>query len=99
MRKLKLNSISNEDEFRKYSIYLLQKNGFKVSSVREGAGPDGGRDIEAVTFEYDSALKEKVSVTWWVELKYRANSNLGVKDFNDIKNKITNAPIPIKIGA
>lgn len=91
MRKLKLNSISNEDEFRKYSIYLLQKNGFKVSSVREGAGPDGGRDIEAVTFEYDSALKEKVSVTWWVELKYRANSNLGVKDFNDIKNKITNA--------
>lgn len=93
MCKSKLDLISNEDEFRKYSIYLLQKNGFKVNSIREGAGPDGGRDIEAVTFEYDSALKEKVSVTWWIELKYRSNSNLGIRDFNDIKIKITNAHV------
>ena len=93
MSKEKFDKIKNMDEFRDYCICLLQKNGFKISSIREGTGSDGGRDIEAISFEYDTALKEKVMTTWWIELKFRSSNNLGIQDLNDLKTKITCASV------
>lgn len=70
---------------------LLLFKGFKIDSYYDDVGPDGGRDIEAHTFEYDSALDEYDSVNWWIELKFRSKSSLGVKNIDDIRSKVTRA--------
>lgn len=82
---------NNEKEFASDIKELLFYKGFKIDSYYDDIGPDGGRDIEAHTFEYDSALDEYDSVNWWIELKFRSKSSLGAKDINDIRSKVTRA--------
>lgn len=92
----RLDEIKTEDEFRNNMIQLLTINGFKVETIVEGAGSDGGRDIEATSFEYDTATRFNECVKWWVELKFRSQNNgkkinLGMQDLNDISSKIIRA--------
>lgn len=88
MRKLIWN---NEKEFANAIKNLLLYKGFKIDSYYDDIGPDGGRDIEAHTFEYDTALDEYDSIKWWIELKYRSKSSLGARDIEDIRSKIVRA--------
>ena len=81
----------NEKEFATAIKELLLYRGFKIDSFYDDVGPDGGRDMEAHTFEYDPALDEYDSVSWWIELKYRTKSSLGAKDIDDIRSKIVRA--------
>lgn len=78
----------NEKEFAEAITDLLLYKGFKIDSYYDDIGPDGGRDIEAHTFEYDAALDELDSVGWWIELKYRSKSSLGSKDVADVLSKL-----------
>lgn len=78
----------NEKEFAEAITDLLLYRGFKIDSYYDDIGPDGGRDVEAHTFEYDAALDELDSVSWWIELKYRSKSSLGSKDVADILSKL-----------
>lgn len=81
----------NEKKFASDVKELLMYRGFKIDSYYDDIGPDGGRDIEAHTFEYDSALDEYDSVNWWIELKFRSKSSMGAKDIDDIRSKIVRA--------
>ena len=83
----------NEKDFAKSIKELLIYRGFKINSYYDDIGPDGGRDIEAQTFEYDHALDRKETVNWWIELKFRSKTSLGVKDINDICSKISRAAL------
>ena len=88
-----IEEIKTEVEFRDSMIQLLNLSGFKIESVVEGAGHDGGRDIEATSFEYDTATRCNECIKWWIELKFRSQynekkSNLGIQDLNDISSKI-----------
>lgn len=78
----------NEKEFAEAITDLLLYKGFKIDSYYDDIGPDGGRDIEAHTFEYDAALDELDSIGWWIELKYRSKSSLGSKDVADVLSKL-----------
>lgn len=83
----------NEKDFAKSIKELLIYRGFKINSYYDDIGPDGGRDIEAQTFEYDHALDRKETVNWWIELKFRSKASLGAKDTNDICSKISRAAL------
>lgn len=78
----------NEKEFAEAITDMLLYKGFKIDSYYDDIGPDGGRDVEAHTFEYDAALDELDSIEWWIELKYRSKSSLGSKDVPDILSKL-----------
>lgn len=82
---------NDEKEFAFDIKEILLYRGFKIDGYYDDIGPDGGRDIEAHTFEYDSALNEYDSTNWWIELKFRSKSSIGVKDIDDIRSKITRA--------
>jgi len=85
-------SLLSKDEFDNIIVDILTANGFKIERYLNNIGPDGGRDIEAVTFEYDHALDDLYSLTWWVELKYRGkNKSLGAYDHADLLSKISRA--------
>ena len=90
-----IKNILNENEFRSFICSLLETCGFKINIIVEGAGSDGGRDLEVTSFEYDTATREKECINWWVELKFRsqqkATSNLGINDLSDISSKIIRA--------
>ncbi len=90
-----INNLTNENEFRSFVCALLDNCGFKINFINEGAGADGGRDIEATSFEYDTATRQKECISWWIELKFRSQqkttSNLGINDLNDISSKIIRA--------
>ena len=86
-----IQDVSNEKDFKETVFYLMDICGFKTELVTEGAGVDGGRDIEATSFEYDTAEQADACVRWWIELKYRSNTNLGIKDLNDLSSKIIRA--------
>ena len=83
----------NEKDFAKSIKGLLIYKGFKIDSYYDDIGPDGGRDIEAQTFEYDLALDRCETINWWIELKYRSKSSLGAKDIDDICSKIARASL------
>lgn len=70
---------------------ILISHEFKLEHIFEGSGPDGGRDIEAITFETD-ASKKTVPVKWWIELKFRANkgARLSVKDLESKIHRASN---------
>lgn len=87
----RIEEILNEKDFKDYICFLLDVSGFKIEIITEGAGSDGGRDIEATSFEYDTAEQADVCTHWWIELKYRSNSNLGIRDLNDLSSKIIRA--------
>lgn len=78
----------NEKEFAEAITDMLLFKGFKIDSYYDDIGPDGGRDVEAHTFEYDAALDELDSIGWWIELKYRSKSSLGSKDVADVLSKL-----------
>ena len=86
-------SWDNEKDFAKSIRELLIYSGFKIDSYYDDIGPDGGRDIEAQTFEYDLALDRYDTINWWIELKFRSKSSLGTKDIDDICSKISRAPL------
>lgn len=86
-------SWDNEKDFAKSVRKLLISRGFKIDSYYDDIGPDGGRDIEAQTFEYDLALDSYDTINWWIELKFRSKSSLGASDINDICSKISRAPL------
>lgn len=86
-------SWDNEKDFAKSIKELLVYKGFKIDSYYDDIGPDGGRDIEAQTFEYDLALDRYDTINWWIELKFRSKSSLGVKDIDDICSKISRAQL------
>lgn len=86
-----IDKIENENDFREFICSLLNFVGFKIEAIREGAGSDGGRDIEATSFETDTAQRKEECVSWWIELKYRTQGNLGNNDMNDINSKIIRA--------
>lgn len=90
MKELNWN---NEKDFAKSIKELLIYRGFKINSYYDDIGPDGGRDIEAHTFEYDLALDRYDTINWWVELKFRSKSSLGAKDIDDIRSKISRASL------
>lgn len=81
----------NEKDFAASIKELLIYKGFKIDSYYDDIGSDGGRDIEAHTFEYDLALNEYDIINWWIELKYRSKSSLGAGDIDDIRSKIVRA--------
>lgn len=90
MEKLSWN---NEKDFARSIKELLIYKGFKIDSYYDDIGPDGGRDIEAHTFEHDLALDEYETTNWWIELKFRSKSSLGAKDIDDICSKISRASL------
>lgn len=81
----------NEVELLQLARKMLVMHEFKIGHIFEGSGPDGGRDIEATTFETD-ASKRTVPVKWWIELKFRGkqNSTLSAKDLESKIHRAAN---------
>lgn len=84
---------NNEKDFATSIKEILIYRGFKIDSYYDDIGPDGGRDIEAQTFEYDLALDRYDTIDWWIELKFRSKSSLGAKDIDDVCSKIVRAQL------
>lgn len=83
-------TISSAEDLLEVTIELLDDRHFKIERILENTGRDGGRDIEAYTFHTDSSDYECIT-KWWIELKYRSQDNLGIKDFTDLSSKLERA--------
>ncbi|MGB0697721.1 MAG: hypothetical protein ACPGOY_18870, partial [Rhodospirillaceae bacterium] len=86
---LEFSNINNEEDLLNAALFLLRMHEFKISHVFEGSGPDGGRDIEAVSFEIDASQKIE-PVKWWIELKFRKTQK-GTLSTKDLNNKLHRA--------
>jgi len=86
-----IESVHGEKDFKKLVIELLKFRGIHIDADTEGVGADHGKDLIGTSFEYDIALGRNEEDSWWIELKYRGNRNLGIDDMEDISSKIIRA--------